>query len=107
MDQLLHYSGRILTAREMRIINKLGAKGGILGVPAGTTHLVQLEYSVCDPINRSFKLRSVNREFRNVIVATDEREYVPHPDKPDTHTRFVQRCQVCCAHSISSPSSGH
>jgi hypothetical protein len=45
-------------------------------------------------VTRSFRLRSVNREFRKVIVATDEREYTPHPDRPDTHTRFTQRCQV-------------
>jgi hypothetical protein len=48
MDQLLHYSGRIYTQREMRIINKLGAKGGLMGVPAGTTHLgITLSLSSC------------------------------------------------------------
>lgn len=94
MDQLIHYTGRIYTTREMRIINKLGAKGGLMGVPAGTTHLVQLEYSVVDPATKSFRIRSINREFRKVIVATDEREYAPHPDRPLTHTRFTQRCQV-------------
>lgn len=73
MDQAVHNNGNILTFREMRIINRLPSQvRNWLKVPPDTRHLVQLEYSIVNPMERTFRFRSVNREFRSFLIGVDE-----------------------------------